>query len=724
MVTLILVLTLPAVAAGGTFRAGVRPSSGDTVPSGGETVTVRPGDDGDAAASASLVVAALADPHVGYGPGTELARRALAEVADLEPALVLVAGDVTERGLATEYETWDSLAGTLGEIPLLAVPGNHDVRWSDGGKPRFAARLGGTTCSYAVGGVHFIGLDSTVAGETHGHFDRNQLEWVEDELQRLGPDAPVIVFCHHPPAFPVSFADNDAQLLDILARYDVDLVLAGHGHLAAGYNYNGVDLFMLPAVMGGSWVQLNIDGGVAHLVLRQIGGPASEVFSADLGPGPTAPAPQLTLTDPEEEALVGDSLAVRAEVAVAGGGSATVECRVDQGPWFKLHPKPRLPDEDGPAREYALDLNLVGTVPGDHVLTVRAADAARRETQVQRRFVMEPPEGERLWVRDVQASLLAGPEIFRSLVLTVGTEGVVQAHHLDGRTRAWRFNADAPVAGGLFIYRGTAFFGTDSGRLYGVNASSGRRLWSVRLDGPVLGTPVARGGRVYVGCADGQVYAVRADNGRVLWRRAIGGLAPQRPATDSRSIFVGSTDGHVYCLDKGTGEVRWQRKVSRNIYYAPAWAPMSESNGRVYVPTPPDGNNGGWGLHCLDADTGDLLWQRPGSFGYSEPVVSGDRLYLTTTRGDLCALDARDGATLWQTFCGEALFGSPAVNGRGQVVAVTINGRLVCADADYGQLVWRYKLDGGYGFGTPAVNGRQVLMGTLGGCLYNLLLPR
>ena len=84
---------------------------------------------------APLLIAQLSDPHIGTGPAflggqmdTERAlRRAVAHVVAMAPRpdLVLLTGDLTERGSAAEYaRVADALAPL--PMPVYAVPGNHD----------------------------------------------------------------------------------------------------------------------------------------------------------------------------------------------------------------------------------------------------------------------------------------------------------------------------------------------------------------------------------------------------------------------------------------------------------------------------------------------------------------------------------------------------------------------------------------------------------------------
>lgn len=75
-----------------------------------------------------IVIAHLSDPHL---DGTDVARDRLRRITSYLKAfrtpvdVVLVSGDLTDHGLAAEY---DELAAELpADVPVLVIPGNHDV---------------------------------------------------------------------------------------------------------------------------------------------------------------------------------------------------------------------------------------------------------------------------------------------------------------------------------------------------------------------------------------------------------------------------------------------------------------------------------------------------------------------------------------------------------------------------------------------------------------------
>lgn len=191
----------------------------------------------------------LSDPHV-RRPGDPLAGRvetlpfferavAFAERLAPRPDLVLLTGDIVDGGLPEEYDLARAALARL-TMPVLALPGNHDLR-----EP-FQAILGdhlgqvlGPDClAYADDRfpLRIIALDSVIPLRGEGRLGPAQLEWLGETLEEA-PTRPTIVALHHPP-FDVGIGFMDrlglldrSSLLALLDRHaQIVGVLAGHVH--------------------------------------------------------------------------------------------------------------------------------------------------------------------------------------------------------------------------------------------------------------------------------------------------------------------------------------------------------------------------------------------------------------------------------------------------------------------------------------------------------------
>jgi 3',5'-cyclic AMP phosphodiesterase CpdA len=197
-----------------------------------------------------MLIGQLSDLHVRprgtLYQGVVDSNRMLAEAIDhllrmdRRPDLVLVTGDVVDKGLPEEYDVARELLAAMG-IPYLAIPGNHDHRenfraaFADQGYLPASGPLHYCVDDYAV---RIIGLDSCVPGRHHGHIDPTGLEWLSNVLQD-NRRKPTVVMLHHPPfSCGIPYMDHyrylDPQPLEsVLKQADnVEIVLCGHVHRA------------------------------------------------------------------------------------------------------------------------------------------------------------------------------------------------------------------------------------------------------------------------------------------------------------------------------------------------------------------------------------------------------------------------------------------------------------------------------------------------------------
>jgi 3',5'-cyclic AMP phosphodiesterase CpdA len=201
-----------------------------------------------------------------------MARAAAAEIAQSEPDVLLVKGDLTSRGTADELGTFLSIFEPAFGGRLHWVYGNHDVSSRSDLGPRPATEL------VDVAGARLALLDTSVPAQTGGRVTDEQLQWL-DELGSTS-DRPVLVFGHHPLFDHASFTagidqEDSDRLLDVFA---VHPALAGY---FAGHTHRNL-VRRMPATgdvpwaevgatkdYPGVWAEYRIyDGGVLQVVHR------------------------------------------------------------------------------------------------------------------------------------------------------------------------------------------------------------------------------------------------------------------------------------------------------------------------------------------------------------------------------------------------------------------------------------------------------------------------
>ncbi|MDQ3121017.1 MAG: metallophosphoesterase [Actinomycetota bacterium] len=183
----------------------------------------------------------LSDLHMGHGEAWE-PLAALGElIADMQPTLLVVTGDLAHRGRRQELETAAQLLRGIG-LPFLAVPGNHDIPYTV--PARFTRTFtdwehvfGETEPSYAADGVVVVGLNSVRRWRQQGGaLEDEPLARALARLQEAPPDALRMVALHHHLAAPPWRAARKRPLShrdDVLRKLvaaGTELVIGGHVH--------------------------------------------------------------------------------------------------------------------------------------------------------------------------------------------------------------------------------------------------------------------------------------------------------------------------------------------------------------------------------------------------------------------------------------------------------------------------------------------------------------
>ncbi len=207
-----------------------------------------------------FLLAQLTDFHVraeadGDQGADRLARVVEAVVAlDPPPGAVVVTGDLTENGIAAEYERVGKLLAPL-PMPIHMLPGNHDD--SAVMSNHFPGGAGAEPWSYAtrLGALRLVACDTTVPGQDAGSLDASRLEWLADELEREH-DVPTLLAMHHPPILIGVHALDDiglpvaerAALGRLLEEHpQVARVVTGHVHTASIGRIGGCEVFTCPS---------------------------------------------------------------------------------------------------------------------------------------------------------------------------------------------------------------------------------------------------------------------------------------------------------------------------------------------------------------------------------------------------------------------------------------------------------------------------------------------
>ena len=199
--------------------------------------------------SDGLTIAQLSDLHCGsphFVPS--LLDRAIVEVNELEPDVVVISGDLTGDGFRGEYELAREYVDKIDCERMMVIPGNHDSR--NVGYVHFEEMFGERNSVLGKDGIAIVAVDSSEPDLDHGQIGRGRYRWIEEQFAQEPAELKIFVLHHHLLPVPGTGRERNVvydagDAIECLQRAGVRLVLSGHKHVP--YVWRLEDLFVVNA---------------------------------------------------------------------------------------------------------------------------------------------------------------------------------------------------------------------------------------------------------------------------------------------------------------------------------------------------------------------------------------------------------------------------------------------------------------------------------------------
>ena len=630
----------------------------------------------------SLRFAMVTDTHVGMtAASVERLRPVYAAIARRAPDFVLHCGDITDTGLPGEYERyWQTVPAAL-RGRIRHVPGNHEVRWDPTAKGLYREQFGAVPYSFDAGGVHVTGFDPTQPLLEPGHCGAAALEWLDRDLAAAG--GPSLLFQHFPVGGEHDYVDDQAALLELIARHDVRVLVAGHVHRETVTRLDGPVQVTLQAVLKEPvfyWAELG-DGPALTV---------SHVTVAADGTQAGSPVAAVPLTGPLAGARPGHRPARGAAEGVPGAWPPATD--------------PAAASAAGlPRPQWRLRL------PGSVQAGIAVAGAVRARTASA-------------------GDAVARGSVVGDVVVAASTSGDVAAVRVPGdrgdRSVSWLWRARfGPVYRRPGVSRDgrTLFVPSADRHLYALDASTGLVGWRFAADAPVLSQPLVTP-ELVVFTAGERLLAVHAASGELAWAVPGRGFSAGRAGCDGERVYTAAADGFARAHDLRTGREAWShRMVSGDLHRVTLYSGWDDvialGAGVVLAATVS-------GTQALEAATGAPRWSLPGSTMYPPTVVLGDGTALfTTERGLLSRVGLADGSTVWQADLGVGVQNAGLAVAGDSAWVVSADGRLVRVRLADGREQGSVRYTLALCFSAPAVTGDTLVTGDQDGVVHGLRLP-
>lgn len=217
-------------------------------------------------ADRAVLIAQITDIHVGFAPDEQPEELNLARfratLARLmngpnRPDLLVLSGDITDHGDAESFAKTTEMLRDC-PFPIMPLVGNHDsrkgllsafpqVQAADGGFLHYVIEAGL--------GLRIICLDTLEDGRHGGAFCEARANWLSARLAEA-PDAPTLIFMHHPPVVSgidwMDPAPDEAWIIRLRAvltgQHQVQAIHCGHLHRQITTSFAGIPLGVTPSV--------------------------------------------------------------------------------------------------------------------------------------------------------------------------------------------------------------------------------------------------------------------------------------------------------------------------------------------------------------------------------------------------------------------------------------------------------------------------------------------
>ena len=252
----------------------------------------------------------------------------------------------------------------------------------------------------------------------------------------------------------------------------------------------------------------------------------------------------------------------------------------------------------------------------------------------------------------------AAPVVADGRIYTVDTTGTVVAFDAATGARAWSAkpgtdaeNKNSLFGGGVSYDGGRVYATNGVGAVSALDAATGAVIWTVRPGGPLRGAPTVADGNVYVMSQDSQIYALKATDGATQWSEAAtlevaGVFGTGAPAYAQGTVVAGFGSGDLNAYRYENGRQLWNDALSRTSISTSVSslsdidaAPVIDA-GRVYAV------GQGGRMVALELTTGQRLWEL-NIAGISTPWVAGEWIFVVTDDARLLCIARATGKIRW-----------------------------------------------------------------------------
>lgn len=250
--------------------------------------------------------------------------------------------------------------------------------------------------------------------------------------------------------------------------------------------------------------------------------------------------------------------------------------------------------------------------------------------------------------------------------------------------RLWSVDVGDQITGGVAIdeLSQTAIISTRGGLVMAFDSATGAQRWQQQLSGSVLTPALISNNRVILSANDGFLHGLSLQNGQLVWQFATqvpaisirGSAAPT--LLDAKTALLATADGRLHAITVDNGLPLWSRRVG-----------VGTGSSEVERMSDVDGM----------------------------PIVDNNQLFAISYSGQLLGIDL---ASRQVMFVNElASLKALAVNNQ-QVVATSLDGKVVAYNRSNGQVLWESEELAYRHLTNPVMIGNYIAVGDFDGVVH------
>jgi outer membrane protein assembly factor BamB len=242
-----------------------------------------------------------------------------------------------------------------------------------------------------------------------------------------------------------------------------------------------------------------------------------------------------------------------------------------------------------------------------------------------------------------------------------------------------------------------------------VSSAAPVQVWTARAGRRLTGRITLDQGTIYAAGVDRKVYAVDLESGAIRWSSRLAGIVGGGVLVSGDTVYAASSrpQGRVYALDRALGKQLWRTGTG------PVSAPLALIGGVLLVPT----QRGD--LVALDPRDGSRRWRRRIGTARVAPVPWNEGELIVATTDSIFRMSASDGVVRRRIQSPGTVL-SPWVAWGDDLVAGTTDSLVAAFDGETLQSRWQVRLDAPV-LDSPVASGDTIYAATRRGTLYRIV---